>query len=61
MKTNYSQVCTQVCTLVKELRNIGLTRRQMGYLSQVMKLEDAEINELLDRAEVVFQKIKENL
>ena len=61
MKTLWRDNNVQFARLLAEIRGIGLSDRQMHYLREVMDLEDSEINELLERAEVEFQKIKEKL
>lgn len=44
--------------LLAELRAIGLTPEQYAFLTESMDLEESDIDEVLERAESEWQKIK---
>jgi hypothetical protein len=51
----------QFARLLAEIRAVGLTKEQYEALSESMDLARNEIDEVLERAETEFQKIKESL
>ena len=51
----------QFARLLAEIRAIGLNDEQYGWLSVSMNLNYNEIDEILERAETQFQKIKNSI
>lgn len=63
MKNYWGNDKIQFARLLAELRSIGLTDKQMQYLTSPdgMDLEPEEVEELLERAEIAWQKHKANM
>jgi ElaB/YqjD/DUF883 family membrane-anchored ribosome-binding protein len=61
MKNAWKNNKIQFPRLLSEIRAIGLTAEQYSFLEESTDLSVAEIDELFERAEEEFDKIKENL
>lgn len=57
-KNKWNDDPIQFARLLAELRACGLTKGQYRFLKDSMDLETENINEILERAEVAFGKIK---
>jgi len=60
-KSLWEDDAIQFPRLLAEIRAIGLTNDQVNALSESMCLYPSEIFEVLERAEIEFQNIKNNI
>lgn len=52
---------TQFARLLAEIAGVGLSKSQMRQLGESMDLEDGDLDELLDRAMLAWEKVKGNV
>lgn len=58
-ETNWNNDNIQFPRLLAELRAIGLTPEQYEFLNESMDVDREQVDEILERSEVVWQEIKD--